>query len=82
MRDLLPTLHDAYNRRLRLEVPIRRHTLVRRLVLLFGLLQLDLIDLDPHLGVRKARIVRELVCRLDLLAPRLLAQHPVLGACQ
>lgn len=77
--DRLATLHDPHNGRLGLEMPVCRDPLVRRLVLLLRLLQLDLVDLDAHLGVCESWIVREGVCRVDILALRVLRQDPVLG---
>lgn len=56
VRNLLATLHDPHDGRLRLKVSVGRHSLVRLLVLLLRLLQLNLIDLDPELLVRKGRI--------------------------
>lgn len=82
VRDGLATLHDPDDRGLRLVVPIGSHALVRCLVLLLRLLQLDLIDLDPHLWVGKPGIVRKFVRRVDVPALWLLAEDSVLGAGQ
>jgi len=50
-------------------VSIGRNTLMRLLVLLFRLLELDLVDLDTHLGIAEAGVEGEfvgLVPRRDL----------------
>lgn len=78
--DCLAALHDSHNGRLCFEVPVCGDTLVRRLVLLLGLLQLDLVDFDAHLGVREPRIVGERVGRVDILAFGVLRQDTILGA--
>jgi len=59
--DGLAALHDAHNGRLRLEVAVRRHALVRLLVLLLGLLELHLVDLDPVFLVSEAVVDAERV---------------------
>lgn len=82
MRDGLAALHDAHNRRLCLIVSVGRDSFVSRFVLLLGLLQLDLVNFDAHLGVGEARIVREHVGRFDFLALGRLRQDAVFGACQ
>lgn len=66
MRDHLAALHDPHNRGLRLVVSVCRHPLVRRLVLLLSLLQLDLIDLNPHLRVGKVGVICKLVRWIDI----------------
>lgn len=61
---------------------VGRHPLVRLLVFLLRLLQLNLIDLDPELRVRKARIEREFIRRVDVSSLGLLGEDPILGACK
>ena len=80
MLDLLLALHDAHDGRLRLVLSIRCDSLMRLLVLLLCLLELDLIDLDAVLRVREAQVDDELVRGIDVLASRGLGQHAVLGA--
>ena len=58
MTDLLPALHDPHDRRLRLIVSISSYTLMCLLVLLFRLFELDLVDLDAHLGVAEGGVER------------------------
>lgn len=82
MLDSLATLHDAHNSCLSFVVPVGRDSLVSRLVLLLGLLQLDLVDLDAHLGVGEAGIVGEAVGCFDLLALWRFRQDPIFGACK
>lgn len=82
MRNGLATLHDPDDRCLGLVMPVGSHALVCGLVLLLGLFQLDLINFDPHLGVREPGIVREFVRDIDIPAFRLLAEDAVFGACQ
>lgn len=78
--DCLAALHDPHDGRLCLEVPVRGHPLVRCLVLLFGLLELDLVDLDAHLRIGEPGIVGECVCRVDILAFGILRQYFILSA--
>lgn len=78
----LAALHDAHNGRLRLKVPVCGYSLVRRLVLLLGLFQLDLVDLDAELGVGEPAVVREFIRRVDILALWVLGQDPILGTCE
>lgn len=68
MRDDLTALHDTDNRRLRLVVSIRGNPFVRALVFLLGFLELDLVDLDAHLGIGEAPIVGEYVGLVDIFA--------------
>lgn len=82
MRDDLAAFHDPHDRRLRLIVSVRRDPLVCGLVLLLGLLQLDLVDLDPHLRVRECRVIRKDICWIDVFALGLLGEHPIFGARQ
>lgn len=82
MLDRLATLHDAHNRRLGLVVSVGRDSFVGRLVLLLGLLQLDLVDLDAHLGVGEAGIIGEDVGCLYLLALWCFRQDAIFGACE
>lgn len=82
MLDGLATLHDAHNRRLSLVVPVGRNTFVGRLVLLLGLFQLDLVDLDAHLGIGEAGIVGEDVGRFYLFTLWRFGQDPVFGASE
>lgn len=82
VRDLFAALHDPHDGRLRLKMSVGCHPLVRLLVLLLRLLKLNLIDLDPELRVRKARIEREFIRRSDVSSLWLLAEHPIFGTCQ
>ena len=54
MLDRLPALHNPHNGRLGLVMSVSSNPLVRFLILLFGLFELDLVDLDSVLGVREA----------------------------
>ena len=78
--DGLAALHNPHNRCLRLVFPIRLHPLVSRLVLLFRLLELDLVDLDTHLGVREFDVERKCVTVADFLALWILGYDTVLCA--
>lgn len=82
MRNDLATFHDTHDRRLRLQVTICCHPFVRRLVLLLRFLQLDLVDLDSHLGVCEPRVVCKLIRPLHLPTLRCLAEHSVFGTGQ
>lgn len=59
MRNLLATLHDSNNRRLRFQMSICSDTFVRLFVFFFRLFELDLVDLDPHLDVREVLVIAE-----------------------
>lgn len=80
MADRLTALHDSDDSGLTLEVPILGDTDVRLLVLLLGLLELDLVDLDTVLGVREVAVDGECVGRIDLFAFRVLCQWAEFGA--
>lgn len=67
MAESFAALHNAHDGSLRLEVAVGRNPLVRRLRLLFSLLQLNLVDLDAQLLVAEIRVVRELVAGVDVL---------------
>lgn len=64
----LAALHDPHNGSLRFEVSVGSSTLVRRLLLLLGLLELDLIDLDALLDVGEPSVEGKGVCSVDILA--------------
>lgn len=81
MRNGLAAFHDPYDRSLCLKVSVCGNTLVCRLVLLFGFLQLDLVDLDPHLLVLKLGIVRKHVSLVDLFAFGLFKENAVFSTC-
>lgn len=53
-----------------------------RLVLLFRFLELDLVNLDPHLRVGERWVVSELVGLINIPTLRLLAENSVFGACK
>lgn len=80
MTDGLATLHDPHYRSLAFEVAIFGYTFVCLLVLLFGLFQLHLIDLDAVLGVFKAGVDGEGVGVVDVFAFGMFGQRPKLGA--
>ena len=61
MRDQLPTLENAHDGCLALEVTVFRNTNVSFLILFLGLLELDLIDLDAVFGMLEIWIDRECV---------------------
>lgn len=82
MLDGLAALHDAHNRRLGLIVSVGRDSFVGCLVLLLGLLQLDLVDLDAHLGIGEASIVGEDIGCFYLLTLRCFRQDTVFGASE
>jgi hypothetical protein len=65
--DQLSTLHDPNDCRLGLEFPVRRNSLMRRLVFLLRLLELDLVDLNPYLLVVEAGVKLKRVVVVDLL---------------
>lgn len=77
--DGLAALHDSHNGRLCLEVPVCRDSLVRRLVLLLSLLQLNLVDFYAHLRVRESWVIGEGIGRVDILPLGVLRQDPVLS---
>lgn len=68
MAEQFATLHNAHDGSLCFEMAIGRDPLVRALGFLFGLLQLDLVDLDAHLLVAETLVVRELVAGVHILA--------------
>lgn len=80
MGNLLATLHDPHNRRLRLELAVLLDAFVRLFVLFLGLFQLDLVDLDAHLGVGEGSVVAEFVGRRHFAAFRVFGQHAVATA--
>lgn len=55
---------------------------MRDLVFLFGLLELDLVDFDAHLGVREIRVEGKCVVVVDISALWTLGQDSVFGAGQ
>lgn len=82
MPDSFPRLHDAHHSRLTLEIAVRRHPLVRLLVFLFRLLQLDLVDLDAVFIVGEAEVHRESVGRGYVAGFGMFGQGPEFGAGQ
>lgn len=68
MRDRLLLLHDPHHGRLGLVRAVRRHALVRFLVLLLRLLGLDLVDLDAVFGVGEGGVEGEGVGAVDVFA--------------
>lgn len=75
--DGLAALHYPHDRGLSFIVPVCRDPFVRRLVLLLGLLQLDLVDLDAQLCIFKACVVCKLISGFNFLALRFLAEDTV-----
>lgn len=80
MRDYLTRLHDADNCRLCLVMSICSYALMSSLVFFLCFLKLDLIDLNTHLWVREAGIIREFITLVDLFAFRPFREDPILGA--
>ena len=68
MFDRLSALHDSHNSGLCLIMPIGGYTLVGLLILLFSLLELDLVDLDAILGIGEAQVDSEGVSLIYVLA--------------
>ena len=68
MLDRLAALHDSHNSSLCLIMSVCGHTLVSLLILLFGLLELDLVDLDAILGIGEAQIDDEGISLIYVLA--------------
>lgn len=82
MRDRLPRFHYPNDGRLSLVIAVGCNTLMRLFVFFFGLLGLDLVDLDTVFRVRKVRIDREGVLIINVLTLWRLAEYPVLGTRQ
>ena len=82
MFDSFSALHDPHNRRLCFVVTIGRNSFMSGLILLLSLLQLDLINFDPHLGICEADIVAKFVCGVHILPTGLLGQDAIFGARQ
>ena len=80
MPDRLAALHDAHNGRLSLVLPVRRHPLVRLLVLFLGLLELDRVDLDSVFRVLEPQVHAECVRVIDVPAAWVLGQWAEFGA--
>jgi len=76
----LPALHDAHDRRLRLEVPVFCDAHVRFFVFFFGLFELDLVDLDAVFGVREVWVEGEGVGRGDVFAFGVFGEGTEFGA--
>ena len=68
MRNLLPALHDAHDRRLSLEVPICCDPFMSFFVLFLSLLELDSVDLDTVFRVAEGGVEGELVSGVDIPA--------------
>lgn len=79
MLDRLAALHYPHNGGLSFEVSIRRYALVRGFVLFLGFLELNLVDLDPHLGVAESCVVRELIRLVHILALGSLDKNAIFG---
>ena len=77
--DSLLALHDAHNCSLCFVVAVGSYALMRLLVLFLCLLQLDLVDFDPHLGVVEGRRKREGIGLVDFAALGMLAEDLVFG---
>lgn len=80
MTDGLPALHDAHDRRLRLEVAVFRHTHVRFFVFFFGFFELYLVDLDAVFGVGEVRVEGEGVGGRDVFAFGVFGEWSQFGA--
>lgn len=63
-------------------MPVGGNTLVRFLVLFFGLLELDLVDLDPVFGVREAVVDGESIVFADIPPFGRLTEDSVFGTCE
>ena len=82
MRNRLAALHDAHNRRLALEITVLSDADMCFLVLLFSLLELDLVDFDAILGVREVGVDAEGVCGVDFAAAGSFEEGLEFGACE
>ena len=80
MRNAPSTLHDPNNRGLCLVIAIRGNALVGLLVLLFGLLGLDLVDLDAVPRVGEVEIHGERIGVVDVFTSWFFAENTVLSA--
>ena len=80
MRNTLSALHDPDNCRLRLEITIRRHTLVGLLIFLFGLLGLDLVDLDTVPWMGEVEVHGKAICLIDIFTSWLFREDAEPGA--
>jgi hypothetical protein len=80
MANRLPALHDAHDRRLRLEIAIFRHTHVRFFVFFFGFFELDLVDLDAIFGVGEVWVEGEGVGGGDVFAFGVFGEGAQFGA--
>lgn len=80
MADGLPALHNAHDRRLRLEVAVFRDAHVRFFVFLSGLFELDLVDFDAIFGVSKVRVEGEGVSGRDIFAFGVFGERAQFGA--
>ena len=79
MRDPPSTFHNTHDRGLRLVLPVRSDSLMRGLVLSFGLFRLDLIDLDPVFRMSEGGVDGEGISRVNIFALRRLAQRSISG---
>ena len=79
MRDALSALHDSHNRRLRLVIAIRRHPLVRLLILLFRLFGLDLVDLDTVPWMGEVEVDGKAIRLVDVFTSWLFNEDAILG---
>lgn len=70
MRDLLSSFHNANNGSLGFVIAVRGNTLVGLFVLLYSLLCLDLIDLDPIFRIRKVEVDTESVALINIFTLR------------
>ena len=82
MRDRLARLHNAHDGRLRLILPVRRDALVRLLILLGRLLQLDGVDLDAVPLVVEVEVHGECIRVVDVAAFRVFGQGAEFRACE
>lgn len=79
MRDRLSTLHNPHNRRLSLVLSVLMHPLMRLLIFFLRFLQLDLIDLDPVLGICESEVRGKGVVVIDLPSFGMFCKHTELG---
>src|ERR1700722_765019 len=79
MRDRLSTLHNPHNRRLSLVLSVLMHPLMRLLIFFLRFLQLDLIDLDPILGICESEVYGKGVVVIDLPSFGMFCKHTELG---
>lgn len=82
MRHRFSRFHDPHDSRLRLVLAILVDALVRLLVLLLGLFQLDLVDLDAEFRIPEVRVDGERIGSVDVPAIGVLGQDAELGACE